>query len=45
MARKTIDKKTEYSVTRIGYCVGGDLEKSREMAARAGNSLLSLSEK
>ncbi len=36
MARKTIDKTKEYAVTRIGYCVGGDLEKAREMAARAG---------
>ena len=36
MARKTIDKKTEYAVTRIGYCVGGDVEKAREMARRAG---------
>ena len=37
MARKTIDHKTEYAVTRIGYCVGGDVEKAREMAARAGH--------
>ena len=36
MARKKIDHKTEYAVTRIGYCVGGDVEKAREMAARAG---------
>ncbi|MGK7893600.1 MAG: transposase, partial [Xenococcus sp. (in: cyanobacteria)] len=36
MARKTIDHKTEYAVTRIGYCVGGDVEKAREMARRAG---------
>lgn len=37
MARKKIDKATEYVVTRIGYCVGGDVEKSREMARRAGS--------
>ncbi len=36
MARKTIDQKTEYAVTRIGYCVGGDLELAREMASHAG---------
>ncbi len=36
MARKKIEHKTEYAVTRIGYCVGGDVEKAREMAARAG---------
>ncbi|MEM9274177.1 MAG: transposase [Cyanobacteria bacterium P01_F01_bin.143] len=36
MARKKIDHKTEYAVTRIGYCVGGDVEKAREMARRAG---------
>lgn len=36
MARKKIDKETEYAVTRIGYCVGGDLEKARVMARRAG---------
>lgn len=36
MARKTIDHKTEYAVTRIGYCVGGDVEKARVMARRAG---------
>ncbi len=36
MARKKIEHKTEYAVTRIGYCVGGDVEKAREMARRAG---------
>ena len=36
MARKKIDRKTEYAVTRIGYCVGGDVEKARVMARRAG---------
>ena len=36
MARKRIDKQTEYAVTRIGYCVGGDVEKARIMAQRAG---------
>ncbi len=36
MARKQIDSITEYVVTRIGYCVGGDVEKAREMARRAG---------
>ena len=36
MARKRINHKTEYAVTRIGYCVGGDVEKARIMAQRAG---------
>ncbi len=36
MARKQIDRATEYAVTRIGYCVGGDVEKARIMARRAG---------
>lgn len=36
MRRKRIDKATEYAVTRIGYCVGSDLEKVRIMARRAG---------
>jgi len=36
MPRKKVDKTTEYAVTRIGYCVGGDLEKARIMARRAG---------
>ena len=36
MPRKRVDKTTEYAVTRIGYCVGGDLVKARIMARRAG---------
>ncbi len=36
MKRKHIDKASEYAVTRIGYCVGGDVEKARVMAYRAG---------
>lgn len=36
MGRKRIDKQTEYAVTRIGYCVGGDVEKARVMAHRTG---------
>ncbi|MGK7897307.1 MAG: transposase [Xenococcus sp. (in: cyanobacteria)] len=36
MVRKRIDKQTEYAVTRIGYCIGGDVEKARVMAHRAG---------
>ncbi len=36
MPRKRVDKTTEYAVTRIGYCVGGDIEKARIMAYRAG---------
>ena len=36
MARKKIDKTKEYAVNRIGHCVGGDVEKAREMVARAG---------
>jgi hypothetical protein len=36
MVRKRINAKTEYAVTRIGYCVGGDVEKARVMAHRAG---------
>ncbi len=36
MVRKRIDKQTEYVVTRIGYCIGGDVEKARVMAHRAG---------
>jgi hypothetical protein len=37
MKRKPIDKANEYAVTRIGYCVGGDVEKARIMADRAGS--------
>jgi hypothetical protein len=37
MKRKPIDKANEYAVTRIGYCVGGDVEKARIMAYRAGS--------
>ena len=37
MARKKIDQAREYAVTRIGYCVGGDLDQAREMARRAGH--------
>ena len=36
MTRKQIDKAIEYAVTRIGYCVGGDIDKARVMARRAG---------
>lgn len=36
MARKPIDKTSEYVVTRIGYCVGGDVAQARVMASRAG---------
>ncbi|MGK7933666.1 MAG: hypothetical protein AB4041_19850 [Microcystaceae cyanobacterium] len=36
MKRKRINKEVEYAVTRIGYCVGGDVEKARIMAHRAG---------
>ena len=36
MVRKRIDHHSEYAVTRIGYCVGGDVEKARIMAHRAG---------
>lgn len=35
MARKKIGKN-QYTVTQIGYCVGGDRVKAREMARRAG---------
>jgi len=35
MKRKRINVITEYAVTRIGYCVGGDVEKTRIMAHRA----------
>lgn len=35
MARKLISK-TEYVVTGIGYCVGGDIELARIQAKRAG---------
>ncbi len=37
MKRKPIDKASEYAVTRIGYCIGGDVEKARKMAVRAGH--------
>ncbi len=37
MKRKVINKASEYAVTRIGYCIGGDVEKAREMAIRAGH--------
>ena len=37
MKRKVITKEREYAVTRIGYCIGGDVEKAREMAIRAGH--------
>ncbi|MDJ0581122.1 transposase [Crocosphaera sp.] len=36
MKRKAINQVDEYSVTRIGYCVGGDVEKASMMAKRAG---------
>ncbi|MDE5098572.1 MAG: hypothetical protein O4861_09585 [Trichodesmium sp. St16_bin4-tuft] len=36
MKRKLIDNTLEYAVTRIGYCVSGDVEKARIMAERAG---------
>ena len=36
MKRKAINKADEYAVTRIGYCVGGDVEKASMMAKRAG---------
>lgn len=36
MKRKRIDKQTEYVVTRIGYCVGGDVKKARIMVMRGG---------
>ena len=36
MKRKLIDNTLEYAVTRIGYCVSGDVEKARVMAERAG---------
>ena len=36
MKRKPIDKTLEYAVTRIGYCIGGDIEKARMMAKGAG---------
>ena len=36
MPRKRIDKATEYAVTRIGYCIAGDIERARVMARRAG---------
>ena len=36
MKRKKINPKTHYAVTRIGYCIGGDVESSRIMAERAG---------
>ncbi|NEO89834.1 MAG: transposase [Moorea sp. SIO3G5] len=34
MARKRINKKSEYVVTRTGYCVGGQIERARNMAIR-----------
>ena len=36
MVRKRINAQTEYAVTKIGYCVGGDIVKARVMAHRAG---------
>jgi hypothetical protein len=36
MPRNRIDVTTEYAVTRVGYCIGGDVEKTRIMARRAG---------
>ncbi|ACK69716.1 transposase IS605 OrfB [Gloeothece citriformis PCC 7424] len=36
MKRKKINTETHYAVTRIGYCIGGDVEKARIMAKRAG---------
>lgn len=36
MKRKKIDAETHYAVTRIGYCIGGDVEKARIMAKWAG---------
>ena len=35
MKRKAINQAHEYAVTRIGYCIGGDVEKARLMAQRA----------
>ena len=37
MKRKVINKADEYAVTRIGYCIGGDVEKARKMAQSAGH--------
>ncbi|MGK7874294.1 MAG: transposase [Xenococcaceae cyanobacterium] len=34
IARKKIDKATEYVVTRIGYCVAGQVDKARALAHR-----------
>lgn len=36
MKRKKINAETHYAATRIGYCIGGDAEKARIMAKRAG---------
>ena len=36
MKRKKINSNSHYAVTRIGYCIGGDLKKARIMAQRAG---------
>lgn len=36
MKRKKIDAETHYAVTRIGYCIGGNVEKARIMAKRSG---------
>ncbi|MGK7944392.1 MAG: transposase, partial [Microcystaceae cyanobacterium] len=36
MQRKKINAETHYAVTRIGYCIGGDVDASRIMAKRAG---------
>ena len=37
MKRKVINQASEYAVTKIGYCLGGDVEKARKMAIRAGH--------
>ncbi|MDJ0597355.1 MAG: transposase [Crocosphaera sp.] len=37
MKRKVINQADEYAVTRIGYCIGGDVEKARKMAKSAGH--------
>jgi hypothetical protein len=36
MKRKKTNAETHYTVTRIGYCIGGDVEKAHKMAKRAG---------
>ena len=35
MARKRVDKSVEYYVTRIGYCVGGQVDKGLKQARKA----------